>query len=163
MAAELQEEGRIAVAEAVAAMTIHIAYGSGDPAWDGDEPPPAGSMNHALTAEIGRRLVTEKLFVTPEADGAIRTPDGTRYAISPTPTRLLLVRTTFEYGEAALLPIREMGVFVGTQVTAGVPPGQYFITPDQIANPGRFYTIERRKVTERPLNKSDMESVILPF
>lgn len=163
MAAELQDDGRIAIAEAVAAMTIHIAYGRGMPEWDGMPTPPAGSANKKLLDEIGRRLATEKIFVTPDDMGGIATPGGQRYAVSPTPTRWLMVRTTFEYGEAAEAPIREMGVFLGAQVVAEVPPGQYYVTPEQLVGPGRCYTVERRKVVERPLNKADMESVILPF
>lgn len=163
MAAELQEQGRIALAKAVAAMTIHIAYGRGRPEWDDQGTPPAGSYQTALVDEIGRRLVTEKVFVARDPQGSIETPDGTRYSVSQAPTRYLLIRTTFAYGEAVDQPIREMGVFMGTEINADVPPGQYYVEPGQLAKPGELYTLERRNAVVRPANKRDMEEIILPF
>ncbi|QPS10289.1 hypothetical protein I6G66_09955 [Delftia acidovorans] len=163
MAAELQERGRIVLAVAVAAMTIHIAYGRGRPEWDGQPTPPAGSGQTGLEDEIARRLVTEKHYVVRDQAGTIEAPGGDRYSISPVPTRMLLIRTTFGYGEAVDEPIREMAVFMGTQVAASVPPGQYYVTPDKITNPGEVYTLERRSVVVRPANKRDLEEIILPF
>lgn len=163
MAAELQERARLVLAKAIAAMDIHIAYGRGNAAWDDAPPPNAGSLNTALIDEIGRTRVTEKLYVTRDDAGAIITPDGTRYSASAEPTRYLLIRATFGYGEATEEPIREMAVFVGTRVRADVPPGQYYVTPDQVTNIGDVYTLERRAAVKRPANKQDMEQVILPF
>ncbi|WP_279212551.1 hypothetical protein [Delftia acidovorans] len=163
MAAELQEKGRIVLAKAVAAMTIHIAYGRGRPEWDSQPTPPAGSGQTGLEDEIARRLVTEKVFVARDPQGSIVAPSGDRYAVSATPTRMLLIRTTFGYGEAVDEPIREMAVFMGTQVAASVPPGQYYVTPDQLTDPGEVYTLERRSVVVRPANKRDLEEIILPF
>lgn len=163
MAAELQEEGRIVLAKAIAAMTIHIAYGRGRPEWDAQGTPPAGSDQTALVDEIGRRLVTEKVFVSRDPQGSIEAPDGTRYSVSQVPTRSLLIRTTFAYGEAVDKPIREMAVIMGTEINAAVPPGQYYVEPGQITNPGKIYTLERRNAVVRPANKRDMEEIILPF
>lgn len=163
MAAELQEEGRIVLAQAVAAMTIHIAYGRGRPEWDGQGTPPAGSGQTALVDEIGRRLVTEKLFVVRDPAGTVEAPGGDRYSVSAAPTRLLLIRTTFAYGEAVGQPIREMAVVMGTVVDPAVPAGQYYVEPGQITQPGKLYTLERRNAVVRPANKRDVEEIILPF
>ena len=68
--AVLQQAGRIALAKAVAAQTIHIAWGRGLPAWDA-APEPEPITANALVDEIGRRLVTEVRFARPDDNGEI--------------------------------------------------------------------------------------------
>ena len=160
--AVLQQIGRIALAKAVAAQTIHIAWGRGLPAWDGT-PDPEPTTATGLVDEIGRRLVTEVVFVTPDPMGDIELPSGARYSISAQPTTYLMVRATFGFTDGQGDTVREMGVFFGTQVDAAVPVGQRWVTADQVTNAGELYTLERRTAVHRSGSTRQVEEIILPF
>ncbi|MDA1840337.1 hypothetical protein PDJ96_27040, partial [Bacillus cereus group sp. BY17LC] len=118
--AVLQQAGRIALAKAVAAQTIHIAWGRGLPAWDA-APEPEPITANALVDEIGRRLVTEVRFARPDDNGEIELPSGARYSVSDTPTTFVYLRAAFGFDDAKGEDVREMGVFFGTQVATDVP------------------------------------------
>ena len=68
--ATLTKSGRAGMAEALAAMPLHFAWGSGDPAWDAD--PEQQHLKQslvnavALNNELGRRAVTAIGYVTPD-------------------------------------------------------------------------------------------------
>ena len=102
--AVLQQAGRIALAKAVAAQTIHIAWGRGLPAWDA-APEPEPITANALVDEIGRRLVTEVRFARPDDNGEIELPSGARYSVSDTPTTFVYLRAAFGFG--SLLPLSD--------------------------------------------------------
>jgi hypothetical protein len=142
-----QNDGRIAQAELVAAQPIHIAWGTGNPAWDA-APEPEPNNATALVAEIGRRAATQVAFVNPDPAGAIETPQG-NFSLSETPTRHLYVRVVFAFNEASDARIRELGVFIDTQVADGLPAGQRYFTPDQIVQPGRLYLLDRSQNFQR--------------
>jgi hypothetical protein len=160
--AVLQDIGRIALAQAVAAQTIHIAWGRGLPAWDA-VPEPEPSNATALVDEVGRRLVTDIAFVTPDAAGEIEMPNGDRYAPSATPTPWLYLRCTFGFTDAQGETLREMGVFFGTTNEAHVPIGQRYLLPADIAEPGKLYTLERRAAYPRSGSVRQVEEIVLPF
>lgn len=160
--AVLQQAGRIAMAKAVAAQTIHIAWGRGLPAWD-DTPEPEPVSAVGLVDEIGRRLVTEVLFVKPDVLGDIELPSGNKYSISAEPTTYLLLRATFGFTDAEGENVREMGVFFGTQLKAEVPAGTRWVLPAQLDNPGEIYTLERRTAVYRSGATRQVEEIILPF
>lgn len=44
----------------------------------------------------------------------------------------LYLRVTFDFEDAPRNTIREVGVFVGTVVKAGVPPGKKYVTPSEL-------------------------------
>ena len=44
--------------------------------------------------------------------------------------------TNFDFADAANAVIREMGIFMGGSPVEGLPPGQRYFLPAQIANPG---------------------------
>lgn len=160
--AVLQQAGRIALAKAVAAQTIHIAWGRGLPAWDTDpEPEPVSATG--LVDEIGRRLVTEVLFVTPDPLGDIELPSGNKYSISAVPTTYLLLRATFGFTDAQGDTVREMGVFFGSQLKPEVPAGTRWVLPEQLQSPGEIYTLERRAGVPRTGATRQVEEIILPF
>lgn len=160
--AVLQQAGRIALAKAVAAQTIHIAWGRGLPTWD-DAPDPEPVNASALVDEIGRRLVTEVLFVKPDVQGDIELPSGARYSLSAEPTTYLLLRATFGYTDGEGEYLREMGVFFGTQLLPDVPPGTRWVQPAQLASAGEIYTLERRTAGYRSGATRQVEEIILPF
>ncbi len=160
--AVLQNIGRIALAKAVAAQTIHIAWGRGLPGWD-DIPQPEPTTALGLVDEICRRLVTEVLYVKPDDAGDIELPSGARYSVSAEPTTYLLLRCTFGFTDAQGETVREMGVFFGTVAKPGVPEGQRLLLPGDIAQAGEIYTLEHRVANVRTGSTRTLEEIILPF
>jgi hypothetical protein len=146
-------QGRIFMAEAIKAKPLHIAWGSGDPAWDDieDADLPGLVEADALVNELGRRAPASVGFVVPDEAGAIVIPIGQdgqgnivyqRYAQVEEPTAYLYVRCNFDNADASNSIIREMGLFGGTIVKPDLQPGQQYFTLDQIENPGRLFAAE---------------------
>lgn len=160
--AVLQDQGRIALASAIAAQPLYLAWGRGLPAWDA-APEAEPTTASALTDEIGRRLVTAVQYVLPHADGEIELPDGTRYTASAQPTKWLHARWTFDYQDAAGETVRELGVFIGGAMQAGLPAGQRYFTPAQVADPGALYTLERFDAFVRSASTRQVQEFVLPF
>lgn len=105
--------------------------------------PALGSGETALVNEVGRRIASSLEFVVPDDDGNISTPGGQRWTISTTATRYLYCNVLFDYLEAATETIREVGIFVDGTRKAGVPEGQLYLTPDQVAEPGYLLLLDR--------------------
>lgn len=144
MPAILVTSGHAAIAAAVKAGTLHLAWGTGNVAWDAQQPndyaPGVGET--ALVAEIGRRAASQKLFCTPDANGELYTPSG-RFTASVSPTRYLYCRFDFDYTDAPAAEIREAGVFIGTEIDAGVPGGTTYFVPGDLDSPGTLLILER--------------------
>ena len=144
--ATLTKTGRAAIAAAVANEKLYLAWGSGNTSWDEEGATLPSLVNAtALTAEVGRRIVSSVGFVTPDDAGGIVIPVGqtaegdvqeARYGLSATPTPYLYVLTNFNFSDAANAVIREMGVFMGGSPVEGLPPGQRYFLPAEIADPG---------------------------
>ena len=105
--------------------------------------PPLSASYSALTGEIGRRAVSSVEFVTPDPNGNLYTPGGDRWSVSSTATRYLYVATQFDFLEAATETIREVGIFVDGVRAAGVPEGQLYLTPEEVAEPGYLLLLDR--------------------
>lgn len=134
-------KGRSLVAQIMSQQTLHMAWGRGLTSWDANTPSESLSAV-SLTDEFGRRKVTQTNFVTPdEQNGAILVPQG-RFSISPTPTKYLYVLFSFDFLDAPTEIIREVGVFVGTTVKAGVPASKAYLLPSEIENAGTLLTLE---------------------
>lgn len=138
--ATFPKSGRVVIAESIALRPLHVAWGTGDGAWTTTIPAESPNAT-ALLAELGRHTATSTQFVVPDAAGVIVLPSG-RYTVSATPTNHLLISTTFDFSDASSSVIREVAIFAGTEVVAGLPSGQRYFTPDQITNPGRLLYIE---------------------
>ncbi len=157
--ATLTNSGRTALAIALAAQTLHFAWGTGDAAWDAT-PVPESVDDTALINEIGRRSVTQVMYVVEDALGEIVVPTG-RYAVSETPTRHILFRIAYDFADAAASQIREVALFAGTEVIAGLPAGQFYFDPTQIAAPGTLVALERIPVINRsPSTRETFEHVL---
>ena len=151
---------RIAIATAVKARTAHLAWGTGDPAWGNVEPPAPPPNATALLAEVGRRRSTAVEFCTPDPNGAISVDEG-RFAVTSTPTRNLWYRFHFDFEDGVGTTIRETAIFVDTVAAAGVPAGQFYLLPGQLASPGTLLIIERRFPIVRAITtREDMEFVV---
>lgn len=145
----LTMSGRAAKAMAVKALPIHLAWGTGDPAWDVlPEPPPEEVGASSLLNEVGRRKVTQALYCVPSTTGELIVPNG-RFTVSNTPTRFLYLRFVFDFEDAAGVAIREQAVFLGTQAKATVPAGRQYLQPDDVADPGLMFVLERNSVLNR--------------
>lgn len=140
----LTESGRIAIAEAIKEKPIHLAWGPGDGSWT---VPPAEDVNATgLITELGRRLSTSVAFVVPDEDGTIEIPGEGFFTETLTPTKRLLITTQFAYSEEVAATIRQIAVFVGTEVIAGLPAGQRYFTPAQVQSPGRMLQLQNLDV-----------------
>lgn len=97
----------------------------------------------ALVTEVGRRRANTVAFVLPAESGAIETPDGKSWTLSQTPTRYIYVTANFGFSDAPDATIREVAIFINTVSAEDVPPGQLYLTPEEIADPGRLLLIDR--------------------
>jgi hypothetical protein len=142
----LTTSGRTALAASVAAQPLHLAWGAGSPAWD--TTPVAETIGlTALTAELGRRVVDEIKFVTPDVAGAISVPNG-RFTALPAGQKSnnLYLRFNFEYLDASTASIREVGVFIGTIIKPAVitaEPGRRYFAPADLQDPGILLAVQR--------------------
>jgi len=152
--------GRAAVAAAIKAMPLHLGWGTGRAAWD-NTPEPEPVLATELVSEIGRRELTQSLYVVPDPNGEIIVPNG-RFSVSEKPTNNLYVRFNFDFNDAAASDIREVGVFVGTKVEAGLPAGQKYFTLAQLQSPGQLLALERLpKFTRNAAVRQTFEFVII--
>ena len=167
----LTATGRVAIAKAIAAQPIHLGWGSGDPDWDTDGVPAEPIAAETLVAEIGRRAATSVQYVTPDDNGEIIVPvfgpaaanaGQRRFAISPTPTNNLFMRFNFNFEDAPASIIRELAVFIGTVPIAGLPPGQLYFTPAEIADAGTMLALEylRERIIRSPNSRQSFEFVL---
>jgi len=154
----LTKAGRVAIAESLSLRNLHLAWGTGDGAWI---VPPSEDVDAThLMAEVGRRLATEIAYVTPSPSGEIVLPTG-NFTRSTTPTNNLYVRTAFDFPDAYSSVIREIGVFVGTQVVTGLPVGQDYFTPGQVTSQGRLLHLENLgPIFRSPAIRESFEVVI---
>jgi len=136
----LTNPGRAGIAAALAAQPIHLAWGRGDDAWGGT--PPAEPVDAtALVDETGRRIAHDTAFAEPDDAGEIVVPTG-RYRRVDAPTRHLYLAFRYDFEDGAEHVIRELGVFVGTQMIEGLPPGQRYFLPDHVGDPGILLVLE---------------------
>lgn len=140
----LTDSGRIGIAAAIKDRPAHLAWGTGAAGGPGTEAVEAT----VLVAEIGRRQATLVQFVRPDATGEVIVPGG-RFTASIAPTNILHMRFDFDYAEAADAVITELGVFLGTEVDPGCPPGQEYFGPAEIVDPGILFQIEHIADLER--------------
>ncbi len=135
----LTKSGRVCIAESLALRAIHLAWGTGDGAWM--SPPSEDPNATALIAEVGRRTVDTIGFAVPDDAGDIVLPTGT-FSVSGTPTNNLLIEVEFDFLDAQSSVIREFGLFVGSTMVGGLPGGQRYFAPGDVATPGRLLHLE---------------------
>ena len=131
---------------------LHIALAQGLPEWEDTEAPlPDTVTMTALTNEMGRRVPNIVGFVVPDEAGGIVISEGldangevrtTRYRMVSEPTPYLYMQVAYDLTDAPSGTIRQMGIFVGSTVREGLPPGQRFFTPDEIDDPGLLLAVE---------------------
>lgn len=137
----LTTSGRAALAAAVKSSTLHLAWGRGDPAWDGQDNVREPRTAQALIDEIGRRKITLAEFCRPQDDGNI-VMLGARFVASDTPMPNLHVRAEFDFNDGLGETIRELGVFIDTEIQPGIPAGQTYFTPAELKSPGTLLALD---------------------
>lgn len=157
----LTNSGRAAVAAAVKSQTIHMAWGSGDAAWD-DTPVPEPAEATALVNELGRRRITQALFCLPDPQGELVVPSG-RFTVSEAPTKYLYMRFSFDFSDAPASTIREVGIFTGTVVKDTVPAGQDYVVPSEVEHPGQMLALERIPKMERSASVRQQFEFVIQF
>lgn len=136
-----------AVAAAIKATGVWVAWGTGLSSWDANpQPEPVGAT--ALVAETGRRRAQVIEFVRPDANGSIVLPQG-KFSISATPTDTLYVRCNFANTDAVGQQIREAAAFIGAKLVAGLPVGQDYYLPQNVADGGVMLMLDRFGKIER--------------
>jgi hypothetical protein len=161
MAAVLTTSVRIAIAAAIKARTAHLAWGSGDTGWGNTPPDPAGNAT-ALVAEIARRKANQVEYCVASTNGSIVVPEG-KFNITSTPSPNLYFRFQFDFADAVGSTIREMAIFLDTVAAAGVPAGQFYLLPADVAQPGTMLVIERRAPIVRAATTRQMFEFVVTF
>jgi hypothetical protein len=161
MAAVLTTSGRIAIATAIKARTAHLAWGTGSAAW-GNTPPAPPTSATALLAEVARRKADQIEYCVADSNGAISVPEG-KFSISATPTNNLYFKFHFEFADAVGSTIREQAIFLDTVAAAGVPVGQFYLLPAEVAQPGTLLVIERRAPIVREITTRQLFEFVVTF
>lgn len=161
--ATLTHQGRAAIAKAISEQPLHLAWGIGNPAWDAPDAALPSLINAtALVNEVGRRLPNRIGFVEPDEAGDIIIPvsagaegavQEARYRLvtSGEPTPFLYIQTNYDYADASNVVIREMGVFMDTELIDGLPEGQRYFVPAEIQNAGLLLAVQ---IILPPINRS---------
>ena len=155
----LTQDGRIAIAKSLAEQPLHLAWGDGDGLWTTTVPPEDTEATELMN-ELGRRTVTQVGYVVPDVNGTIELPTG-KFSLSATPTNHLYLSTQFEFSDASSSVIREIGVCVGSQMVGGLPVGQTYFAPAQVADPGLLMHVEHfQPIYRSPAIRESFEIVI---
>lgn len=157
----LTDSGRAAAAAAINAQPLHMAWGSGDPLWD-DTPFPEPADATELVNEVGRRRVTQAMFCLPDEQGGLIVPTG-RFTASSVPTKYLYLRFAFDFTDAEASTIREIAIFSGTTAVPGVPEGQDYLVPSDIADPGLMVVLERIPALVRSASVRQQFEFVIQF
>jgi hypothetical protein len=129
----LTKSGRTALAVSLKTQPIHLAWGLGDGVWT--DVPEASINATSLVNEVGRRIVDEVLFCEGDENGLLVTPTG-RFSATEEPTNQLYFHCTFDFEDASAETIRELGIFIGTEISEICPPGQRYFVPSELTDPG---------------------------
>ena len=110
-------------------------------------------------------------YVNPDNSGSIVVPvfnDASgnsiskSFSLSVVPTPNLYMRFNFDFTDAPVATIREVAIFVGTVVIAGLPAGQLYFTPDQLASNGTLLALENliENIQRSPNSRQSFEFVL---
>jgi hypothetical protein len=137
--AVLTKSGRTALAVSLKARPIHLAWGLGNGEWT--VAPNEDIQASSLMNEVGRRIVDEVVFCEGDEEGLLVTPTG-RFTATEEPTNQLYFHCTFDFEDASTETIRELVIFIGTEVSDVCPPGQRYFAPSEIVDPGILLVYE---------------------
>ncbi|EOH1034910.1 hypothetical protein ACLMYS_003884 [Salmonella enterica] len=161
----LVQDGRIAVATAILKQPIHLAWGSGNPAWDSKANPDDPSTTQTgLIKEIARRKANQVQYCERVSSNGSIFVNKDQFNLTTTPTNFLYIRVAFEYADAAGEAIRELGVFVGTQFLNTPASPDYFLPGDiDPANPGQLLVVENIQKLQRSQDIRQQFEFVIQF
>ncbi|MBR2208881.1 MAG: hypothetical protein IJ859_08775 [Synergistaceae bacterium] len=139
--AVLTYSARKILAQYIISRPLYLAIGTGSQDW-GEIPDTPDYEATGLINEIGRKKLTRAFFVNEDENGEIDMPGGKRYSYSDIPTRQIYLHFIFDYGEGLASSIREIGVFMDTEIKEGAPETQTYFTPEEIETPGTLILLE---------------------
>ena len=158
--AVLTTVGRAALAAAVKARPLHLAWGTGDPAWDANPIPELLSATELLN-ELGRVEATVVGYATPDENGEIQVPTGT-FTASEAPTNYLHLHCDFGFDDAPNDALREAGLFMDSVIVEELPAGQRYFVPAELEDPGSLLALEYfPKVERSALVRQSFEFVLV--
>ncbi len=149
----LTNSGRSELVRFISEQTIFMAWGRGDGQWL--EPPAESREQVALEDPIAFRKATQVSFSVPDDAGAIEVSSG-RFSLSTEQTRHLYMQFRFDFPDGLDETIREIGVFLNTQLQADLPAGQVYFPQAQITDKGQLLLLENYPPLKR--NKGVRES-----
>lgn len=157
----LTKSGRAAMAKAVADQPVFMCWGKGDENWP--SPPPDESINASeLIDVVGYRKATLISYCEPDPNGEIVIPSGT-FTLSQENTHHLYLRFVFDFEDGLSETIREVGILIGTEPKPGLPPGQYYFTPDQVETAGMLLLVEHREPILREMGVRETFEFVVTF
>lgn len=159
--ATLTNSGRIAMAKAIKNLPIFMCWGEGATEW-AETVPDEEITATALSNVVGYRKSTAVQFCLPAPDGSITIPSGT-FNTSETPTNHLYIKFDFDFADATGKVIREIGVMVNTTANEGLPAGQGYFAPTEIASAGDLLLVENRKPIYREVGVKETFEFVVTF
>jgi hypothetical protein len=157
----LTQSGRAAMAQAVKNQTMHVAWGTGNVAWD-SEPVPEDTTQESLLNEVGRRVIDEVFYCEPDDNGELEASNG-RFTVSETPTRNLFIKVRYDFSDGSEYTIRELGVFINSETDGDLPPGQKYFLPNQVIDPGILLLLEHEPAMIRSPAVRESFSFVITF
>lgn len=153
----LLDQGRAAIAQALAQNTPCLAVGRGDSAWT--TPPDVALNATGLQTPIAMVRARFVQFVQPDAAGAITMADGTRWTVSIAATPYLHIGWKLEFSDGPEETLRELAVHLNPQFGAGVPPGRFYVAWSDVVAPGAILAAEHLAPLERAGNEDMIERI----
>lgn len=119
-----------------------------------------GILSTELLEEIGRRRVVISHYVTPDPEGIIGIGED-YFSVSATPTNYLYLKFILDPSDGGSETICQLGIFVNVVPNEGIPAGQFWLAPEEIAEKGDMCLLENIAIeTMSPLEKTIMECIV---
>lgn len=160
--------------------SIYMAIGKSTP-WDKDTVkdyeesrdydafPPAPANTDNLLEVIGYKKVEFRSLVVQDDNGTLEYR-GSKWKIVPIAdaiqmgARWVYISTTLTYNELPTeFPYRQVGVYTGVQLSAGVDENKYNLLPSEVNNPGLLEVLDNRKPVFRDNDVRETIKLIMEF
>jgi hypothetical protein len=144
MALVMTDIGHTAIAKALKERKFWLGLGGapeGESWGINDDPPPFNPSKTQLDNTIGYRAATQVLFAQEDENGII-VAAGKRWSTTDQPTRHLYIAIHLDSEDAVGQTIYQIGLFIDLQPADGVAPGELFLTPEKVKDPGILLVAE---------------------
>lgn len=156
----LTNSGRSELVRALHEQPIFMAWGRGDGEW---ETAPSESMDSTgLQDAIGFRKATQVSYCKPDVDGPIEVTSGT-FSLTEEKTRHLYLQFRYDYEDAIGETIREIAVFLNTQIKSGLPEGKKYFEMDEVTANGQLLLLENYRPLQRDTGVRESFDFVVTF